>query len=71
MQRLDKSIAGELPTGLAKDVARVRSEAEPERATAEQVLAKRKPSTARKSKPAKPSSAAEKPDPPSDEHLDL
>src|SRR5688500_8277041 len=33
IQRLDKSITGELPTGLGKDVARVRNEADPERAT--------------------------------------
>jgi DNA repair exonuclease SbcCD ATPase subunit len=68
-QRLDKSIKGELPTGLAKDVARVRNDAEPERATAEQVLAKNKPS-ARKAKPAK-QAASEKSPPPSNEDLDL
>lgn len=68
IQRLDKSIKGELPTGLAKDVARARNDAEPERAMAEQVLAK-KPASARKSKPAKP--AAEKAPPPSNEDLDL
>jgi len=66
-QRLDKSIPKDLPTGLAKDVARVRNEAEPERAMAEQVLAKRKPSSARKSKPAKQAPASE----PSNEDLDL
>jgi hypothetical protein len=66
-QRLDKSITGELPTGLAKDVARVRNEAEPERAMAEQVLAK-KPA-ARKAKPAKTTPA--KPAAPGHEDLDL
>ena len=50
MQRLDKAITGELPTGLAKDVAKVRNEADPERATAEQVLSKKKPASARKPK---------------------
>lgn len=64
--RLDKSIKGELPTGLAKDVARVRNDAAPERAMAEQVLAKRKPPSARKSKP-----ASDKPAAPSNEDLDL
>jgi len=50
VQRLDKSITGELPTGLAKDVAKVRNEADPERATAEQVLSKKKPAATRKAK---------------------
>jgi hypothetical protein len=68
-QRLDKSIAGELPTGLAKDVAKARNEAEPERLMAEQVLAKRKASPATKSKPGK--QPAEKPASPSNEDLDL
>jgi len=68
-ERLDKAITGELPTGLAKDVARVRNEAEPQRAMAEQVLAK-KPAP-RKAKPAKPAKATEKPAPPSDDELDL
>jgi hypothetical protein len=67
MQRLDKSIAGELPTSLGKDVAKVRNEAGPERAMAEQVLAKRKPASARKSKPA----ANEKPARSSNEDIDL
>jgi hypothetical protein len=66
-QRLDKSISGELPTGLAKDVAKARNEAEPERLMAEQVLAKRK--AASKSKPAK--QANEKPAAPSNEDVDL
>lgn len=69
-QRLDKAITGELPTGLAKDVARVRNEAEPQRAMAEQALAK-KPPPARKAKPSKPAKATEKPAQPSDEELDL
>lgn len=67
LQRLDKSITGELPTGLAKDVAKARNEADPERAMAEQVLAKRKPAAARKAKPSK----SEKPAEPSNEDLDL
>lgn len=70
-QRLDKSITGELPTGLAKDVARVRNDAEPERATAEQVLAKSKPASARKAKQTKQPAAAQKPASPSNEDLDL
>jgi hypothetical protein len=69
-QRLDKSIKGELPTGLAKDVARARNDADPERATAEQVLAKNKPSSTRKAKQAK-TPAAQKPAPESNEDLDL
>jgi hypothetical protein len=72
MQRLDKSIKGELPTGLAKDVARARNDADPERATAEQVLAKNKPSSTRKAKQGKQTpAAAQKPAPSSNEDLDL
>lgn len=69
-QRLDKSITGELPTGLAKDVARVRNEAEPERTMAEQALAKRKPPSTRKAKQAK-QAPSDKSAPPSNEDLDL
>jgi hypothetical protein len=49
-QRLDKANAGNLPTGLAKDVARVKNEADPERVMAEQILAKRKKAPAKKAK---------------------
>lgn len=66
-QRLDKSITGELPTGLGKDVARVKNEAEPERVMAEQILAKRKRAPASKAKKA----PAEKPAPPNNEEYDL
>ena len=66
IQRLDKAIVGELPTGLGKDVARVRNEADPERAMAEQALAKRKPASARKSK-----QASEKPARQNNEDIDL
>jgi len=66
-QRLDKSITGELPTTLAKDVARAHNEADAERATAEQVLIKNK---SRKSKPAKQAPAKE-PDPSDSTDLDL
>jgi len=65
---LDKSIAGDLPTGLAKDVANARNEANPERMMAEQVLSKRKPPSASKSKPA---SANDKRAAPSNEDIDL
>jgi hypothetical protein len=68
-QRLDKSITGELPTGLAKDVARVRNDAEPQRAMAEQAL-KSKPAAAPK-KPAKKAPATEESAPLSNEDLDL
>lgn len=67
LQRLDKSTQAGLPTALAKDVARVRNEADPERATAEQVLAQRKPA-ARKAKPA--AANDERPQP-SNEDIDL
>lgn len=66
-QRLDKAITGELPTGLAKDVAKARNEAEPERLMAEQALAKRKSSPARKAKPGKQPSEKQ----PSNEDIDL
>lgn len=69
-QRLDKTITGELPTGLAKDVAKARNEAEPERAMAEQVLAaKRKSAAAKKTKPAK-QAPSEKTPSSSDDGLD-
>jgi hypothetical protein len=70
MQRLDKAATGELPTGLAKDVARAHNEADAERATAEQVLAKSKSTS--KSKPAKAAKPApEKAEPELPADLDL
>jgi ABC-type transporter Mla subunit MlaD len=42
-QRLSQQATGNLPTSLAKDVANARNEADAERATAEQALAKRAP----------------------------
>jgi Mg-chelatase subunit ChlI len=66
-QRLDKSATGELPTGLAKDVARAHNEADAERATAEQVLAKTKP----RKKATKQAPPPEKSEPALDDDLDL
>jgi len=60
-QQLDKSVTGQLPTALAKDVASAKNEADAQRTAAEQALAKNKP--ARTPKPAK-TAAAEKPAPP-------
>ncbi len=63
-QRLDQSATGKLPTGLAKDVATTRNEAEAQRTAAEQALVKSKP--ARTSKPVKQAPATEKPPIPDD-----
>lgn len=52
-QQLEQAATGQLPTGLAKDVASARNEAEAQRAAAEQALAKSKPASARTSKHAK------------------
>jgi uncharacterized protein YukE len=60
-QRLDQVATGQLPTGLAKDVANAKNEAEAQRTAAEQALAKNKPG--RTPKPAK-QTPAEKPAPP-------
>lgn len=68
-QRLEKSISGELPTALAKDVAKALNEAGAERANAEQVLVKNKSS--RKSKPAKQAPTEKEPDPSDTDDLDL
>jgi len=61
-QRLDQSATGELPTGLAKDLASARNEAGAQRTAAEQALAKSKP--ARTSKHAKQTPPPEKTAPP-------
>jgi hypothetical protein len=61
-QRLDQSAKGQLPTGLAKEVASAHNDAEAERTAAEQVLAKNKPAQGR-TKEAK-QKPAEKPAPP-------
>jgi hypothetical protein len=65
-QRLEQKATGELPTGLAKDVARARNEADAERANAETALAKNKSKGAKK--PAKPAKEAP---PPLPDDLDL
>jgi hypothetical protein len=60
-QRLDQAATGQLPTGLAKDVANARNEADAQRTAAEQALAKNKP--AKQPKQAK-QAPPEKPAPP-------
>jgi hypothetical protein len=64
MQRLNQSATGQLPTGLAKDVASARNEAEAQRAAAEQALAKGKPTSSRTSRRAPQKPATEKTPPP-------
>ena len=63
-QRLEQSATGQLPTALAKEVANARNEADAERASAEQALAKSKSTPARTPKKAKQTPATEKTAPP-------
>jgi hypothetical protein len=51
--RLEKAATGELPTSLAKDVAKSRTEADAQRANAEQALAAKRPAPAKKAKSTK------------------
>lgn len=64
LQAVERSATGQLPTGLAKDVANARNEAGAERTAAEQALAKAKASAARAPKRTTQKPAAEKPAPP-------
>ena len=64
VQQLNQAVTGQLPTGLAKDVANARNDADAQRAAAEEALVKSKPAAARASKRAAQKPAAEPAAPP-------
>ena len=62
-QQLNQAVTGQLPTGLAKDVANARNDADAQRAAAEEALVKSK-SAARTSKRGAQKPASEPASPP-------